>query len=114
MKKKLVRLNESDLHRIVKESVNRVLKESSYDSMGNFDQESHNNDNRKRLTDELKKIAREMSQSISTIGNIEQCAVGDEEVTRRARSVISALIDASRKIRNVTQLIYAKRWDVPA
>ena len=28
MNKKLIRLTESDLHRIVKESVNRILKES--------------------------------------------------------------------------------------
>ena len=33
MNKKLIRLTESDLHRIVKQSVNRVLKESSYDYM---------------------------------------------------------------------------------
>ena len=30
MKKKLIRLTESDLHRIVKESVNRVLRESQF------------------------------------------------------------------------------------
>jgi len=31
MNKKLIRLTESDLHNIVKESVNRVLKESGYE-----------------------------------------------------------------------------------
>lgn len=31
MNKKLIRLTESDLHRIVKESVNRILKEAKYD-----------------------------------------------------------------------------------
>ena len=31
MNKKLIRLTESDLHRIVKESVNRILKEVKYD-----------------------------------------------------------------------------------
>ena len=31
MNKKLIRLTESDLHRIVKESVNRVLRESNYE-----------------------------------------------------------------------------------
>ena len=31
MKKKLIRLTESDLHRIVKESVKRVLKENEWD-----------------------------------------------------------------------------------
>jgi hypothetical protein len=33
MNKKLIRLTESDLHRIVKESVNRVLKEAANDSL---------------------------------------------------------------------------------
>jgi hypothetical protein len=33
MKKKLIRLTESDLHKIVKESVNRILKEE-YDKYG--------------------------------------------------------------------------------
>lgn len=32
MSKKLIRLTESDLHRIVKESVNRILKEGLYDT----------------------------------------------------------------------------------
>lgn len=33
MNKKLIRLTESDLHRIVKESVNRVLKENVYNGL---------------------------------------------------------------------------------
>lgn len=33
MNKKLIRLTENDLHRIVKESVNKILKEYSYDYM---------------------------------------------------------------------------------
>ena len=33
MNKKFIRLTESDLHRIVKQSVNKILKESLYDSM---------------------------------------------------------------------------------
>ena len=32
MNKKLIRLTESDLHRIVKESVNRVIKEAKIDT----------------------------------------------------------------------------------
>ena len=40
MNKKLIRLTESDLHRIVKESVNRILKEGEYNfasGTGNYD-----------------------------------------------------------------------------
>ena len=114
MTKKLIRLNESDLHRIVKQSVNKILKESSYDSMGNFDKESNNNDVRERLTDEITKIGQEMSRSMSIIDGIAKRAVGDEEVTNRARIVINALIDACRKMRNVTQLTDANRWDLEA
>ena len=114
MNKKLIRLTESDLHRIVKQSVNKILKESSYDSMGNFDKESSNNDIRERLTDEITKISQEISRSMSTIDGIAKRAVGDEEITNRARIVINALIDACRKMRNVTQLIDANRWDLQA
>ena len=114
MNKKLIRLTESDLHRIVKQSVNKILKESSYDSMGNFDKESSNNDIRERLTDEITKISQEMSRSMSTIDGVAKRAVGDEEITNRARIVINALMDACRKMRNVTQLIDANRWDLQA
>lgn len=114
MNKKLIRLTENDLHRIVKQSVNKILKESSYDSMGNFNKESNNSDVRERLTDEITKISQEMSRSMSTIDGVAKRAVGDEEITNRARIVINALMDACRKMRNVTQLIDANRWDLPA
>ena len=114
MNKKLIRLTEQDLHKIVKQSVNKILKESTYDSMGNFDKESNNNDIRERLTDEITKISQEMSRSMSIIDGIAKRAVGDEEVTNRARIVINALIDACRKMRNVTQLTDANRWDLEA
>jgi WD40 repeat protein len=114
MNKKLIRLTESDLHRIVKQSVSKILKESSYDSMGNFNKESNNSDVRERLTDEITKISQEMSRSMSTIDGVAKRAVGDEEITNRARIVINALIDACRKMRNITQLIGANRWDLQA
>jgi hypothetical protein len=36
MNKKLIRLTESDLHRIVKESVNRIIREGLYDNEQDF------------------------------------------------------------------------------
>lgn len=39
MSKRIIRLTESDLHRIVKESVNRILKESNYVSSGYADKD---------------------------------------------------------------------------
>jgi hypothetical protein len=66
MAKKTIRLTESDLHRIVKEAANKVLKESSYDSMGNFDVESHNNDLRAGLTDEINNFHEDMNNTMTT------------------------------------------------
>ena len=112
--KQRIRLTEGDIHKIVKESVNKILKESSYDSMGNFNKESNNNDVRERLKDEITKISQEMSRSMSIIDGVAKRAVGDEEIANRARIVINALMDACRKMRNATQLIDANRWDIPA
>ena len=78
--------------------------------MGNFTKEFHNNDIRERLTDEITKISQEKSLSISTIDSIAKSAVGDKEITNRARIVINALMDACRKMRNVTQQIDANRY----
>ena len=36
MNKKLIRLTEQDLHRIVKESVNRILREDKLDKVGHY------------------------------------------------------------------------------
>ena len=45
MTKKIIRLTESDLHRIVKESVNRILKEVKWtDSDGTTYQDQHGTD----------------------------------------------------------------------
>ena len=56
--KRRVRLTESDLHRIIKESVNKILKESTKTSLRNFMKIWYNNDDScidalKRLTDEV-------------------------------------------------------------
>ena len=45
MKKQVIRLTESDLHKIIKESVKNILKEDFYDNMYNLhDFEHFNND----------------------------------------------------------------------
>lgn len=42
--KKTIRLTESDLHRIIKESVNRILKESDYDNYFDWAKRSNASD----------------------------------------------------------------------
>jgi hypothetical protein len=46
MNKKLIRLTESDLHRIVKESVNRILREASYNINSPEYKQMYDNGNR--------------------------------------------------------------------
>ena len=41
MKKQTIKLNEAQLHRVIKESVKSILKEGSYDQDGNFDKTGH-------------------------------------------------------------------------
>lgn len=111
--KKTIRLSESDLHRVIKESVKKMLEESSYDSNGNFDPESHNNELRERLTDEIGNFNEAMNDALTTLDRIAQMAT-DDEIQRRARVVINALLQAGREMRDVTQLTSANRWDVNA
>ena len=111
--KKTIRLTESDLHRVIKESVKKMLEESSYDSNGNFDPESHNNELRERLADEIGNFNEAMNDALTTLDRIAQMAT-DDEIKRRARVVINALLQAGREMRDVTQLTSANRWDVTA
>jgi len=111
--KKTIRLSETDLHRVIKESVKKMLEESSYDSNGNFDPESHNNELRERLADEIGNFNEAMNDALTTLDRIAQMAT-DDEIKRRARVVINALLQAGREMRDVTQLTSANRWDVTA
>ena len=79
--KKLVRLTESDLHRIVRESVNRVLNEISTDTLHNAYQKSQNlTKNMPNLSDDPK-VQRKFRQK-QTFG---------DELGKRHRNEISAI-----------------------
>lgn len=69
MNKKLIRLSESDLHRIVKESVNKVLNEMNT-------QQSYDID-----TDEVRKMARKLYKPHGNISSLFPKVKG--ELTRK-------------------------------
>ena len=70
MNKKLIRLTESDIHRIVKESVKRVLKE---DNSGSYTIPQHEfNGSLKNLT-YSRKMAKQAYEAIEK-GNIEEAS----------------------------------------
>lgn len=100
-KKKLV-------ERIVNRAVKNILNESSYDSMGNFDAESHNADLREQLADEVRNFNESLNDTMDTLDRIAQSAT-DDEIKRRVRVILNALLQAGRDMRDVTQLIMANR-----
>lgn len=108
MKKQAIKINESQLAQIVRESVKNVLKESSYDNLGNFDATSHNNELRDRLKQEVEKIDKFHSDTLFALSHI-QTSTTDNEISERARIIINAILAANRMMGEVTSLIRAGR-----
>lgn len=96
------------VERIVNRAVKNILNESSYDSMGNFDTESHNADLREQLADEVRNFNESLNDTMDTLDRIAQSAT-DDEIKRRVRVILNALLQAGRDMRDVTQLIMANR-----
>ena len=96
------------VERIVNRTVKNILNESSYDSMGNFDAESHNADLREQLADEVRNFNESLNDTMDTLDRIAQSAT-DDEIKRRVRVILNALLQAGRDMRDVTQLIMANR-----
>jgi len=96
------------VERIVNRAVKNILNESSYDSMGNFDAESHNADLREQLADEVRNFNESLNDTMDTLDRIAQSAT-DDEIKRRVRVILNALLQAGREMRDVTQLIMANR-----
>lgn len=96
------------VERIVNRAVKNILNESSYDSMGNFDAESHNADLREQLADEVRNFNESLNDTMATLDRIAQSAT-DDEIKRRVRVILNALLQAGRDMRDVTQLIMANR-----
>ena len=96
------------VERIVNRTVKNILNESSYDSMGNFDAESHNADLREQLADEVRNFNESLNDTMDTLDRIAQSAT-DDEIKRRVRVILNALLQAGIDMRDVTQLIMANR-----
>ena len=76
--------------------------------MGNFDAESHNADLREQLADEVRNFNESLNGTMVTLDRIAQSAT-DDEIKRRVRVILNALLQAGRDMRDVTQLIMANR-----
>jgi hypothetical protein len=115
MAKKLIKMTEQDLHEMIRESVKRVLKEGSYDSNGEFNQESHDEDRKRRFVDELNKLQQAVGDSQKAFMLIQQTStMPDDEISYRARKINEAIVSLRNAIRNITQLSNADRFDLSA
>lgn len=111
MKNKLIRLTEGDLHRIIKESVNKMLKEASYDANGNFNAESHNLDLKNRFKSIIISLLENMNNTVILLSHIEGSAT-DENLKNMARIVINDLLKSDESVQEVYRMVKADRWDL--
>jgi Ethanolamine utilization protein EutJ (predicted chaperonin) len=93
MNKKLIRLTESDLHRIVKESVKRVLKEDDTQNLGinNYDPTNY---------DELNMKIKAIMSKVSEIRNmIEDISTSQLDVAQNAGNLDGLAEELYRQLR---------------
>jgi hypothetical protein len=99
-----IKLTESDLNKIVKLSISKVLNESSYDSNGDFNAEQHNEDLLERFFDVTEKLYSDMGDTMNHLNAISTAAM-DEKVAKNVRIVINAILKAQREIHRACTLI---------
>lgn len=77
--KQVIRLTESDLHRIVKESVNKILKESVFDNV------SFNDRIVDKIVDDISSSGAQVNPNEFSVTNIMRRYACDEPVAREVR-----------------------------
>lgn len=90
MNKKLIRLTESDLHRIVKESVSRILKEDN----------SYNINDMKQFVSDLSNMRRELFRYACDFEGI------DQETRQK-------LVSVGNEISNIRQSMFSETYPIP-
>lgn len=106
------KLSESQLRKIIKESIKKVLNESSYDSEHNFNREGHNADLQQRFIDVFQKVRIEMDDAIQTLSYISTAVVDDDILQTRVQKTKNALLEAIRETNIIANRIYQNRWDL--
>lgn len=110
--KTVMKINESQLRKIIKESIKKVLNESSYDSEHNFNREGHNADLQQRFIDVFQKVRIEMDDAIQTLSYISTAVVDDDILQTRVQKTKNALLEAIRETNIIANRIYQNRWDL--
>ena len=96
MNKKLIRLTEQDLHRIVKESVNKVLKEES-----NISYEYE------QLYDNIQSVTNDISNFVGWK------LMNNEVINEQTKMLFDSLADAASKLSNIAHEVEEHlAWDI--
>ncbi len=102
--KKLIRLTESDLHRIVKESANKVLRENETQNLGiyNYDPTDY---------DELNMKIKAIMSKVSEIRNmIKDISTSQIDVAQNAGNLDGLAEELYRELRHTLQKANTKKW----
>lgn len=92
-------IKEDSLKKIILESIESVLKESSYDRLGNFNSESHNTDIINGVVESVSVLLRSMDKSIFNVAN-NKIAATDDELKNRLFILYKVLNKAHEDISN--------------
>ena len=92
-------IKEDSLKKIILESIERVLNESSYDRLGNFNSESHNADIINGVVESVSVLLRSMDKSIFNVAN-NKIAATDDELKNRLFILYKVLNKAHEGISN--------------
>ena len=107
-----IKLTESNLKKIVSETVKKIVNEASYDENGNFNRESHDEELREKLTREVLELRKYLDRKLDTLNSIAMMA-HDDRIKNRARAIMyGEIMNSSEEADKAYQLIKANRWDI--
>lgn len=91
--KKTIRMNESEHHRIINESVKRVLNEGSYDSNGNFDMQGHQSELEDSLYNGIDRVTKELDRFEDKLSYLNNASMD----TTHFNSIIYHIMELTRE-----------------
>ena len=91
---------------------NQLTTESSYDSNGNFNAESHNSELREKLTQEVIGLRKYLDKKLDTLNYIATSATDDRIKTRARAIMYGDIMSSNEDAKRTYQLIKANRWDI--
>ena len=89
MKKQTIKLNEAQLHRVIKESVKSILKEGSYDQDGDFDKTGHQDELEELFNYALKNVSNSLGRFEETLSYIRNADMEDGYFLKKVSDILN-------------------------